>query len=323
MARARSILLPAALLAPICALFAGPALGDELVLKNGRTLEGEVVEAGDVVTFKRPGISMEIRRDEVQEIRKSLTAKEQYAKKAETLAKADGELDLSGSRVPHTKTIEAAEAHHRLGLWCATKGLKDEALAEQKSALLLDPDHAGARRALGFVKTDAGWRPEADVMKEKGLVPFEGRWVTKEEAASLAKGGEPSAAEKARREKRDRERGLKKSLNAALKLVAAPDAAQRVEGERALVAVAKEMADPGLEARAPEIRTYYDQAYEEISRARALIQVRAQVVTLKRPIKSFQTSLGGFTTPVTLQLPELSIISVNTTALVPLGIEED
>lgn len=318
MKRALAALVPAAL-----ALLAGPASADELVLKNGRTLEGEVVEAGDVVTFKRPGISMEIRRDEVKEIRKSPTAMEQYAKRAEELAKADRDLDLSVSKVPHPRTIAAAEAHHRLGLWCTAKGLKAEAKAEQEAAVSLHADHEGARRALGFVKTDAGWRLEDEVMKEKGLVRADGRWVTQEEAEALAKGGEPSAAEKARREKRDRERGLKKSLNAALRLVAAPDAAQRAEGERALVAVAKEMADPGLEARAPEIRTYYDQAYEEISRARALIQVRAQVVTLKRPIKSFQTSLGGFSTPVTLQLPELSIISVNTTALVPLGIEED
>jgi hypothetical protein len=314
MKRARLLAVPAVL-----SLLAGRALADELLLKNGRTLEGEVTEAGDTVVFKRPGISMEIRRDEVQEIRKSPSAKEQYAKKAAVLdayrASGGGEGKAAGK--------DAAEEHHRLGLWCATKGLKDEARAEQKRAIELDPDHAAARRALGFVKTDAGWRLEDEVMKEKGLVQVEGRWVTKEEAESLAKGGEPSAQEKARREKRDRERGLRKSLNAALRQVASPEPARRLEGEKALVALAKEMGDAGLEVRAPEIRGYYDQVYEEITRARAVMQIHAQVVTLKRPIKTLTTSLGAFSTPVTIQLPELSIISINTTSVVPLEIEEE
>jgi hypothetical protein len=291
----------------VLALLAAPALADEVLLKNGRTLEGKVTESGETVLFEKAGLRMELRRDEVSEIRKSPSAKEEYARRTAALEKAK----------------PSAEDHHRLGLWCATKGLKDEARAEQEKSIALDADHAGARRALGFVKTEEGWRPEEAVMKEKGYVRAEGRWVTKEEADSLAKGGEPSAKEKDRIAKRDREKALKKSLNAALRRVADADPAVRVQGERALVDVAREMADPGLEANAPEIRSYYDRAYEEISRARALVQVRAQVVTLKRPIKTLSTSLGGFTTPVTLQLPELSIISVNTTALLPLFVDEE
>ena len=96
-----------------------------------------------------------------------------------------------------------------------------------------------------------------------------------------------------------------------------------VRGESALVATAKEMGDTGLEASAPDFRLYYDRVYEEIESARALMQIRAQVVTLKRPIQKFTTSLGGFGAPVTLQLPELSVISINTTALVPLSVDEE
>ncbi len=321
MRRSLVVLAPVALAALLAASASAPA--DELVLKNGRTLEGEVSEAGDTVLFKGPGISMEIRRDEVQEIRKTPTAKEQYAKKAGDLDKADLALDFSSGMIPSVKVGAAAEAHHRLGLWCATKGLQEEARAEQRKAVAIDPDHAGARRALGFVKTDAGWRPEDEVMAEKGLVRYEGRWMPKEEAESLAKGGEPSAQEKARRELRDRKRSQRKALNAALRSVADPDQRTRVQGEKDLVAVAREMGETGLEARAPEMRAYYDQAYEEIASARALVQVHAQVVTLKRPIRTFTTSLGGGSTPVTLQLPELSVISINTTALLPLSVDEE
>jgi hypothetical protein len=313
------LLVPASLVALLAASASAPA--DELVLRNGRTLEGEVTEAGDTVVFRRPGISMEIRKDEVLEIRKTPAPKEQYAKRSAELDRADAAAAASGTK--DAKGKGDAEAHHRLGLWCATKGLKDEACAEQRKAVAIDPDHAGARRALGFMKTDAGWRLEDEVMAEKGLVRFEGRWMAKEEADALAKGGEPSAQEKARRELRDGRRRMRKSLNAALRSVADPDPRTRVQGEKDLVAVAREMGETGLEAKAPELRAYYDQAYEEIASARALVQVHAQVVTLKRPIRTFTTSLGAASTPVTLQLPELSVISINTTALLPLSVDEE
>ena len=292
------------------------ARADELHLKNGRTIEGDVLEAGDTVVITRPGITMEIRRDEVKEIRKSPSAREQYEKKAAALAKAEAVPEYARDCKP-----AAADERHRLGLWCAAKGLKAEAKAEHERAIEFAPDHAGARAALGFVKDHAGkWRPEAEVMREKGLVLREGRWVTPEEAGRT---GEPSAEEKARREKKERDKRLRKSLNEALRLVADPEPSVRRRGEAALVETAKEMGDTGLEASAPDFRAYYDRVYEEIESARALMQIRAQVVTLKRPIQKFTTSLGGFGAPVTLQLPELSVISINTTALVPLSVDEE
>ena len=292
------------------------ALADELHLKNGRMLEGEVLEAGETVVITRPGIRMEIRRDEVKEIRKSPTAKQQYDEKLAALKKQESVPEYARDCKP-----AAADARHRLALWCAAKGLRAEAKAEHEKAVEFAPDHAGARAALGFVKDAAGkWRPEDEVMREKGLVRHEGRWVTPEEAA---RAGEPSAEVKARREKKEREKRLRKSLNEALRLVADPDPSTRRRGESALVATAKEMGDTGLEASAPDFRIYYDRVYDEIESARALMQIRAQVVTLKRPIQKFTTSLGGFGAPVTLQLPELSVISINTTALVPLSVDEE
>jgi hypothetical protein len=47
------------------------------------------------------------------------------------------------------------------------------------------------------------------------------------------------------------------------------------------------------------------------------------MATLKRPIPTITTSLGAFSTPVTIQLPELSVVSIKTTALIPADIELD
>lgn len=298
-------------LAAALALLAAPAaLADEVVLVSGRVLEGKAVVAGETVVFERPGIRMELRKDEVKEIRRTPTAKEQYAEKAAALLAAE----MAG-------TLDAG-ARHRLGLWCATKGLAAEAVAEQRNAILIDADHAGARRALGFVKTETGWRTESEAMEAKGLVRADGRWVTKEEAARLERDGTLSLRERERREAKEKEKAHRRSLNAALRRVADADPKVRLAGEKDLVEVARSMGEMDLEARAPEIRAYYDRFHEEIVAARALVQVRAQLVTLKRPIPTLTTSLGGFSSPVTLQLPELSIISVNTTAVVPLEVEE-
>ena len=312
-------------LAAALLLAAAPVRADEILLKNGRTLEGKVTEGGDTVTYERSGLKMEIRRDEVKETRRSPTAKEEYAKRRAAIESASISDGGRGeeARAPGAAASgkARAEERHRLGLWCEQEGLKTEARAEQEEALRLDPDHAGARRSLGFMNEDGKWRLEDEVMRERGLVKSPGGWVTPAEAETLAAAA-PSAKERERLERKAREATSRKSLNGALRLVADADPQVRMKGEAALVSWAKDAGDPEFEAKAPEVRAYYDRLYEEISRARALIQVRAQLVTLKRPIPTFKTSLGAFSSPVTLQLPELSVVSVNTTAVVPLEVEE-
>jgi acyl-CoA synthetase (AMP-forming)/AMP-acid ligase II len=172
------------------------------------------------------------------------------------------------------------------------------------------------------MKVDGKWRLEEDVMKERGLVRSGGGWVTPGEAARIA-AGEPSPREKARRERKALDRRLRKSLNAALRRVADPDPRTREKGEADLVSWAQDAGDPEFEARAHEVRAYYDRLFEEVERARALLTVRAQLVTLKRPIPTFRTSLGAASSPVTLQLPELSVVSINTTVVVPLQVDEE
>jgi type II secretory pathway component GspD/PulD (secretin) len=49
------------------------------------------------------------------------------------------------------------------------------------------------------------------------------------------------------------------------------------------------------------------------------LQLQPTVATLRRPIPTFSTSLGAFTSPVTLQLPEINIQKAQTTVRVPDG----
>lgn len=49
------------------------------------------------------------------------------------------------------------------------------------------------------------------------------------------------------------------------------------------------------------------------------LELRPTIATILRPIAEFTSSLAGLTTPITIQLPELQVASVNTTVVVPDG----
>jgi len=66
-------------------------------------------------------------------------SEEAYRKKAAALADDD------------------AKGHYRLGLWCERKGWKERARFHLEKVIAIDPDHAGARRKLGYVKVSGRW----------------------------------------------------------------------------------------------------------------------------------------------------------------------
>ena len=71
-----------------------------------------------------------------------------------------------------------AGGHYRLGLWAKSHGLPAEALVMFQRAILADPDHEHARREMGFQKVDGVWRTEREVKIAKGLIEYEGDWMT-------------------------------------------------------------------------------------------------------------------------------------------------
>jgi len=83
------------------------------------------------------------------------------------------------------KASETAEddalAQYRLGLWCRQSGLDEEARLQFERVVALEPDHEGARRALGHLRHEGRWLEHEEAMRAKGLVKHEGRWLLPEE----------------------------------------------------------------------------------------------------------------------------------------------
>ncbi|MCX7703423.1 MAG: HEAT repeat domain-containing protein [Planctomycetota bacterium] len=135
---------------------------DVVHLKDGGKVEGTVLESTWRVQVRLPnGSVVEFKPDDVVKIDYSeLPPEKEYEKRLEGVPKDD------------------AEAYYRLGLWCREKGLKKQSEECLKKAIELEPDHTGARTALGYVRHKGEWVLYEEMMKDKGLVLYKGRWMT-------------------------------------------------------------------------------------------------------------------------------------------------
>jgi len=60
----------------------------------------------------------------------------------------------------------------------------------------LDPDHAEARRALGYSQFDGQWMTQEEAMADRGYLRYQGRWRTRQEIEILERNREMEAAQK-------------------------------------------------------------------------------------------------------------------------------
>jgi hypothetical protein len=163
---------PAGLLLLLAALLAVPAAADTVHLKNGRAYEGVIAErTPQGVRVQLAFGHIVIPDDQVLAVEKAPSALAGYlARKAELLAKPDG----------------AAPAWLELARWAKVNDLPS---ASREAALLaaeLDPRQPGLDvllRPLGLVFEEAlvRWIPYEESMVRRGLVRFEGEWISVEE----------------------------------------------------------------------------------------------------------------------------------------------
>ncbi len=184
MNRATRILLTSTVLFLASALFPAPASADVLHMKDGRQLEGKIVENDSKkpeVKFRVQGIVQTFKRSEIARVEVKATKEDEYAEKAKGLSARD------------------ADGHFKLGLWCQTEGLVSQAKKEFQAAIKVDPDHEGARTALGFERVDGQWldekgkraylaAKEEEEAKAAGKVKWKDAWVDAEDLEYLKKG---------------------------------------------------------------------------------------------------------------------------------------
>lgn len=171
-------------------LLAPSAWADRVILKSGGSLSGVVVEKNHerVLLDVGPG-RVGIPMARVERIESGGSALASYREQAARIAAAD------------------AEAWVALGHWAREQGLETQARQAFEMALQAQPGLIDAHRGLGHIFQDDVWMTPEEGYRARGLVPFEGRWVSlAEREALLQERAADDARSQARREAEARTR---------------------------------------------------------------------------------------------------------------------
>jgi tetratricopeptide (TPR) repeat protein len=276
-------------------ILAAVASADEILLENGGKLVGRATRIGDDVVVTTPTGEFRVPASQVKSITEGRTVWDDYDEKVRA---AD---------------LKDAKAQLELGDWCKQKGLTSEGRKHWKKAIEIDPDQADARARLGYIRYEDRWLTNDEYYKARGFVNRGGEWIPEDEARRR----DADKLQKAAFDKHV------KTIRSSLTKLSSMKRKTRAEGKLELQKYAESIGDTRLGSFATEVATYMNSYWKSYREALALVEVRATMATLKRPIPTITTSLGAFTTPVTIQLPEVSVVSVKTTVLVPADIELD
>jgi len=149
-------------------LFSIPSVSatSTLLLKDDGTLEGELLNPDEinrrVYRIKTPeGVEITLDAKLVDRIQ---------PRERDAVIEYNRDAPLTSSTV---------ENHFNWARWCVENQLPEQARVHWQQILELDPDHAEARKVLGYSKTPTGWVSHEDTYIKRGLVQDrQGRWKT-------------------------------------------------------------------------------------------------------------------------------------------------
>lgn len=169
------------LVGAVLILLAAPAMADEVHLLDGRVIRGEIdVQPDGSVIVRQSYGTVTVPAEEIDAVVRDSSVAGEYRARL-------GRVDAA-----------SPESWVALAVWCSERDRAAEAREALERAVALDPDHAVARRLLGFVRYQGAWVAEAD-LRAQGLVPYRGEWIPADEA-------------RARREAAEAQRDLEEQL---------------------------------------------------------------------------------------------------------------
>jgi hypothetical protein len=146
-------------------LLAAPLGADEVVLRNGSVFSGIVREEGDRITIRMDYGTMSFRKIDVRDVRKT-----------------DDPLKELEAK---TQAASTAKEYFELALWARDRGLQGRSEDLLNKVIFLEPDHEGARKALGYDRHEGQWLKGDDMMVARGFVKHHGKWLKRETVEQL------------------------------------------------------------------------------------------------------------------------------------------
>lgn len=151
----------------VVAGFTATASADEIWLKGGGRLVGDVIEKGKSAVVLDVGAgTVTLPLSRVERIVSSTVAITEYRERAAKLSPRD---------VP---------GWIALGEWAEQKDLRTLAREAWRRVLAADPENAVAHLALGDVQHQGRWLDFASVQRARGLVEHDGVWMTPEQRSA-------------------------------------------------------------------------------------------------------------------------------------------
>jgi hypothetical protein len=152
----------------VVALVAAPLLADDVYLRGGGQITGEIVEQSeDSVTVDIGGGTFTVRTASIVRIEENVSPSQEYRERAAAISSGD------------------AEAWRELARWATSNALATQAGQAWSRVVAIQPDDQEANRALGRVQLDGRWVGEQESYRARGFVEFEGEWMTPGERQSI------------------------------------------------------------------------------------------------------------------------------------------
>ncbi|MBL4846691.1 MAG: HEAT repeat domain-containing protein [Planctomycetes bacterium] len=147
-----------------------PAIADTITLKDGTVIEGRAVIEGETIAVYHRGKKRVFAKSEVASV---VTPRQAFQARFKTLDKT---LDAKTSLREHLALVS----------WCAARRLRRETKQVREAILVRWPNHAGTRKALGYVVHKGRWITRAEYMRDLGLVEDGGKqsWITPQDRAA-------------------------------------------------------------------------------------------------------------------------------------------
>jgi len=156
----RTVLRALTLFPALLLSLGGSAVADQVHLTNGKVMEGKARELADGrVQVELAFGTVTLPGDKVERIERGETLEELVRETLKGLPPSD------------------TESRFDLALWTREQGAHTLSRQILEEILALDPNHPGARRALGFRLHEGRWVTEEDYHAARGEILYDGQWL--------------------------------------------------------------------------------------------------------------------------------------------------